>query len=125
MKRILFVDDDREFRATQEEALKRANYEAVSVSNGKEALAMLEVADFDLLITDIIMPEMEGIELIREITKTRPALKVIAISGGGRGNPGDYLMIAQKLGVSEVLAKPYSREDLLSAVRNTLATAGN
>lgn len=122
MKRILFVDDDRQFRAAQEEVLQGAGYEAVSVSNGKEAMSMLEVADFDLLITDIIMPEMEGIELIREVNKTRPELKVIAISGGGRANPDDYLKIAQRLGVNEVLAKPYSREELLSAVRNTLAS---
>ena len=120
MTKILVVDDELTIRSLFEEVLKDANHSVKSASNGKEALAILKKETFDLLITDIIMPELDGLELIREIRKTSPDIKIIAMSGGGRLSASKYLPVAGKIGAHKVLKKPVSIDDLVDCVNSLL-----
>jgi DNA-binding NtrC family response regulator len=122
MARILLVDDDQAFLSVQEEFLRREGHEVVTAGNGRQALRLVQERDFDLVITDIIMPDQEGIETIVTLRRTRPALKVIAMSGGGRLNSDDYLEMARRFG-ARTLAKPFTRRDLLDAVASSLDAA--
>lgn len=117
MKRILVIDDDRQFRLMLRQMLERAGYEVIDACNGNEGIRLYRSNPTDLVITDIIMPEKEGIETIIELKQDFPALKVIAISGGSRRlGATNCLSYAAKLGVSRVLAKPFERAALLEAV---------
>ena len=92
-----------------------------TAANDNEALRLVQDNVFDLVITDLIMPEKEGIETIVKMRKKIPTLKIIAMSGGGLIAPEDYLVIARKLGVAQTLAKPFSGKELLAAVASVLA----
>jgi YesN/AraC family two-component response regulator len=98
----------------------KAGYEAAEAVNGREALNMQEKNPADLIITDIIMPEMEGIDTIITFRENYPQAKIIAISGGGHIDSGEYLDLADKLGAARTFAKPFSLNQLLSAVRELL-----
>ena len=100
--------------------LAKAGHQVTSAADGKAALRLLGEGQVDLVITDIVMPEMDGLELIRSIRKASPATKIIGMSGGGRGTPSDYLAIAQSFGAALTLAKPFSLEDLIAAVDSVL-----
>ena len=78
----------------------------------------------DLIVTDLIMPHKEGLELITELRRDFPGVRIIAISGGGRLGPEEYLPIARKLGALHTLAKPFDRKDLLEAVEDVLECGG-
>jgi len=117
---ILLIDDEIELRATVSRLLQRAGYEVVTAANGAEALATARFVRADLVITDIIMPEKEGLETIAELRREFPELPVIAVSGGGVVDPGSYLTIAQRLGADRALAKPFGFQELLSTVRELL-----
>lgn len=121
MARILVVDDDDQVRALLKITLQRAGYEVEEASNGKVAGNVYRQNPTDLVITDILMPEMEGIETILELRRDFPDVKVIAISGGGRLGPDVYLDLASRCGVLRTFTKPIDREDLLTGVREALA----
>lgn len=89
--------------------------------DGNEGLALHKEDPCDLVITDIIMPEKEGLETILEFRKADPCLPIIAISGGGRQGYSGYLEAAQPFGANRSLAKPFSQEDLLGAVESCLS----
>ncbi len=116
MPRILLVDDDDAVRSTLRRALTRLGYEVREASNGKEAMKLCAQETPDLVMTDIIMPEQEGLETIRAIRRLHPGLKVVAMSGGGRIVATDYLKTAATLGADAVLAKPFSTEEMASAL---------
>ena len=121
MPRILLVDDDEVLRRILSRALNRAGYEVAEAENGQVALERMFERPADLLVTDIIMPVMEGVETIRALRARHPSLRVIAISGGGH-NPADwYLKIARSFGARKLLFKPFGPEELLEAVRDLLA----
>jgi DNA-binding response OmpR family regulator len=120
-KRILVIDDDEQLRAMLTQALERAGYEVVGAGNGAQGLSLFRTQPADLVITDLIMPVKEGVETLIEFRREFPATPVIAISGGGRGGPTDYLSIARRLGACRTLAKPFSRDEMLLAVRDVLA----
>lgn len=120
MANILLVDDDHDFLKLQGELLRCAEHRVVTVNNGKEAMSVAKETPFDLVITDLVMPEKEGIEIIIELRRTFPALKIIAMSGGGRVDAKDYLVIARQLGASLTLAKPFTGKELLNAVNTVL-----
>ena len=120
MVRILIIDDDPQILDMLGQILEREGYDIVKASNGKEGIKLYRENPVDLIITDIIMPEKEGIETIFELRKDFPDLKIIAISGGGRIDPEEYLFVAQKLGVQRTFAKPIARAELLKAVRELL-----
>lgn len=118
MATILLVDDDEAFRSMLRRTLERAGYVVTEAADGRAALRALSGgATVDLVITDIIMPDMEGIETIRTLRRTHPELKVIAMSGGGRMQPHDYLEVAKAFGAVRVLEKPFENEDLFAAIR--------
>jgi CheY-like chemotaxis protein len=117
---VLVVDDEMEPRATLSRLLQRAGYEVVTAANGVEALSMARFVATDLVITDILMPEKEGLETIVELRRLYPRLPLIAVSGGGVVSPKSYLTLAKRLGADRTLAKPFNFEQLLTAVRELL-----
>jgi YesN/AraC family two-component response regulator len=93
------------------------------VNRGEDGIKRLMGDPIDLIITDIIMPDMEGIEFIRSVQSSHPALPIVAISGGGRSHNLDFLKFAQRLGAISTLAKPFRREELLDVVGKILPAA--
>jgi DNA-binding response OmpR family regulator len=122
IKRVLIIDDDEQLRALLHEILERAGFAVIEAVNGVEGLKLFRSAPADLVITDLIMPDKEGVETILELRREFPEARVIAISGGGRNSSTNYLPIAARLGARRTLAKPFSRQEILEAVRETLAT---
>lgn len=127
MSRILLVEDDTSIRELLEITLTQAGHSVVTASNGREGLARFRPGAFDLLITDLVMPEKEGIEMLRELHGKDPALKAMAMSGGGKfGAAETYLRLASLLGTKTILTKPFTREEFLATVNGVLGggTAG-
>jgi len=118
--RILIIDDDPQILDMLGQILEREGHQVVTALNGKEGLKLYRENPTDLIITDLIMPEKEGIETIMELRRDFPDVKIIAISGGGHNDADQYLAMAQKLGVQRTFAKPVARAELLKAVRELL-----
>jgi CheY-like chemotaxis protein len=123
MARILLIDDDDPFRTMLSQTLEHFGHAVVQACNGEEGLRLLAQAHPDLVITDIVMPEKEGVEVLMELRESLPPMKIIVISGGGRGKDADYLGIAKLLGASAVLAKPFSTDALLDTIEQVLPSA--
>lgn len=113
----MIVDDDQSVRQLLAAILDDAGYATAQAENGRDALALLQSAHFDLVITDLVMPEQEGIETIKLLRRDFPDVKVIAMSGAFGG---DYLRIAGYLGAHQTLQKPVSVDALLQAVKIAL-----
>src|SRR4051812_3411747 len=120
MASILVVDDTPAIRGLVARMLTSAGHSVTQATNGKEALRTFQGDEFELVVTDIVMPEMEGLELIRAIRKVNPHVKIIGMSGGGRGTSSDYLTMARSFGAVATLQKPFDPKDLLSAVESAL-----
>jgi DNA-binding response OmpR family regulator len=120
MARILIIEDDNEVRDYLESVLSRAGYDVVVASNGKDGVDLFRREPVDLVITDIIMPEKDGIETIMDLRRDHRGLKVIAISGGGRAEPENYLHSARLLGADRTMRKPFTNEEMLEAVGSLL-----
>ena len=114
--KILVIDDDHLVRYALSKILLSAGYEVVTASDGRRGMVVLRAEHPDVVITDIIMPEQEGIDTIIQIRRERPRVKIIAISGGGRIRNVDFLEMAHSLGASEVIAKPFEANELLSCL---------
>lgn len=121
MPRILLVDDDDLSRQAVHRMLERGGYEVRSTGNGREAIDSYRAGEVDLVITDLIMPDTDGLEIIQEIRRKDPGAKILAISGGGRVQAEEYLSVARKFGALEVLPKPFGSQDLKAAVDRALA----
>jgi len=117
--KILLVEDDEGLLCVLERMLTGAGLEVRTARNGKEALTKL-TPEIDVVISDIIMPEMDGLDLLRRIRKETPGTRIIAISGGGIQDKEHVLEIARHMGAGKVLAKPFTSEQLLGAVRELL-----
>jgi CheY-like chemotaxis protein len=120
MSRILIIDDEDYIRAMVQQMLDRAGYTTAVASDGREALKAQRALPADVILTDLMMPGQEGLETIMEIRRLFPATKIVAMSGGGHGGVLDFLPIATQLGAVRTLAKPFSREQLLVAVKEAL-----
>ena len=118
---VLIVEDDALMRSFVADVLAGEGHRVEVAPDGASALALLEREPFDLVITDIIMPEQDGIEAIMDLRRGRPELKLIAISGGGRAEPENYLHSAQLLGANRTLRKPFTNEAILAAVKDLIA----
>jgi DNA-binding response OmpR family regulator len=116
MAKIIVVDDEPSILLMLKKMLEKVGHEVDTASNGNEGIILFEKNKHDLLITDIIMPEKEGMETIIELRKKYPDLKIIAISGGGRINPEGYLPGAKLLGANMVFQKPLIQKEFLEAV---------
>ena len=118
--RILVIDDDHQMRILLRQVMEWAGYEVIEAGDGREGLHKLRKIGADLVITDLIMPEQEGLETIALIKKEYPHLKIIAISGGGRIGPDAYLPAAQELGAERVFSKPFDIRKLAETVKELL-----
>jgi len=123
VQRILVIDDESQLRAMLKKFLEMEGYEVITASNGKEGLHLFSEAPADLVITDPIMPDKEGIETIKELKASNPKTKVIAMSGGGRVGPETYLSLAMKMGAAKAFSKPFELTALGDAVRELLNAA--
>ncbi|MEQ8692962.1 MAG: response regulator [Pseudomonadales bacterium] len=120
MGSILVVDDDTSVLDVMSEMLRLEGHEVTVAENGNAAVDCVGTSAFDLVITDLIMPEKEGLETIADIRRRLIDVPIIAISGGGRVGPNDYLETALFIGANATLAKPFARQDLISAVDSLL-----
>ena len=118
---ILAIDDDDTVRLSIQSALEDAGHVVVAAANGREGLTLFRENPADLVISDIFMPEKEGLETIDEIKQLRPQTKIIAISGGGRMDPDDYLAIARSVGADRSLFKPFDIQELVDVVEELLS----
>jgi len=116
MNKILLIDDDNHFREMFAELLKRENFEVIETNDGRNALILYETHKPDLVITDIIMPDKEGIETILDLKRNHPNAKIIAISGGGRTNAMDNLRSARLLGADQTFEKPFDNKEILKSI---------
>lgn len=114
MAQILLVDDNVELLEVQAEFLSAHDQQVHTATNGRQALRILEDAAVDVLVTDIIMPEMEGFETMMEVRKRYPNLPIIVVSGGGRVGATDYLSMAKSMGADATLSKPVQPSALLA-----------
>ena len=120
MARVLIIDDEPEIRLLVQQVLKLAGYDTVLASDGREGIVIQRQNPADLIITDLIMPGQEGLETIIEIRRLYPKTKIVAMSGGGHGGVLDFLPMASQLGAARTLPKPFTRDQLLTAVREAL-----
>ena len=121
MARILVVDDVELERFVIRVYLESAGHQVAEAGNGVEAIAAQDADPFDLVITDIVMPEKEGVETIIELKRAYPALKIIAISSGGAGRNADYLKLAEEFGADKIIPKPIPKDVLLEQVNACLS----
>jgi CheY-like chemotaxis protein len=120
MPGILIVEDDNELREMLKTALLRRKYTVMEASNGREAIIRIKPFITDLVITDLIMPEEDGLKVILKFKEIKPAIKIVAISGGGKAGPGGYLNLAKALGADAVFSKPFSTNDLIAKIEDLL-----
>ena len=122
MARILVIDDDEFVNGMIVQLLSEAGHEVLSAQDGRCGLKILESKPVDLVVTDIIMPEKEGIETIMAIRNMNKTLPIVAISGGGKIDPQQYLRMAEHFGASYTFQKPFAREPFLAAIQEALST---
>ncbi len=120
MARILIIEDDDSVRMSLRMALEDANYEVEEADDGEAGIKLYRQNPADLIITDIIMPEKEGIELITELTEEYPDIRIIAISGGGKVDSDLYLLVSKKVGAIKTFLKPLDINVLVDTVNELL-----
>jgi DNA-binding response OmpR family regulator len=123
--RVLLIDDDAALLGLMAQAFTAAGYMTRTAENGRKGLLALDSYKPDLVVTDIVMPEMEGIGAILQIKRRPRPPKIIAISGAGPGGRRDYLSWARHLGADEVLAKPFRMSQLLALADRILVNNSN
>ena len=118
--RILIIDDDELMREFMCDMLQEAGYEVVEARDGAMGIRKQKANPCDLVITDIIMPEKEGLETIVELKRDDPQLRIIAVSGGASAQKFDFLSVAKEFGADRILQKPFKNIELLEAVKTLL-----
>ena len=121
MAKILVVEDDDSQGRLIEKTLRRAGHKVVRAGNGAEALQLYDPATVDLILTDIVMPEKEGLELISALCHEHPYVRIIAMSGGGKFNASCYLPMARHMGAKKVLSKPFPNKLLLQTIAEVMS----
>ena len=117
---ILVVDDDPEIRSTLKKLLELSGHEIFTAESGLAAIDSLKHIQVDLMITDIVMPDQDGLECMKLARQANPDLPIIAMSGGGQLRTENYLRLAMAFGADEVLQKPFDTSSLLEAIKRTL-----
>ena len=117
---ILIIDDDDQPRHILQQVLTRAGYEVIEACDGNEGLQRFRATPADVIITDILMPEKEGLETIIDLRREFPRAKIIAMSGGGRAGNLNFLDVASRLGAQRTLEKPFDLQAMLRAVSELL-----
>lgn len=121
MAKILVIEDEDLVLEAMRIMLEEGGHCVTSAANGQEGMNALKAARFDVIVTDIVMPEVDGLELLTEVKKLYPDTKIVAVSGGGRISPSDYLQTAKVLGADCILSKPFAMSDLVNSVNEVLA----
>ena len=120
MARVLIIDDEAMIRDMLVQILEREGYETITASDGKDGIKIYRENPADLIITDLIMPEKDGIETIMELRQDAKDVKIIAMSGGGKIDPETYLQIAKTMGAVEIITKPFDLRELLKTIQELL-----
>lgn len=120
---ILVIEDHEPMPRTIEAILTADGHTVVGAADGRAGMTLYAAQNFDLVITDILMPNQEGLETIREMVARNPVVKIIAVSGSGRDGGMDYLRVAEAFGAVSTLQKPFQPEDLLRLVRQARPVA--
>ncbi|HNX67098.1 MAG TPA: response regulator [Bacteroidales bacterium] len=120
MPGVLIVEDDQPLRDLLRDALEKRRYTVITAADGREAINKFRPSVVDLVITDLLMPEEDGLKVIMHVKEVSPDTKIIAISGGGKAGPGSYLSIAKALGAKYTYSKPFSPAELIQKVRELL-----
>ncbi len=120
MPGILIVEDDLELREMLKLSMARKKYTVMEAENGREAILHFKPSVTDIVITDLIMPDEDGLKVIMKLREIKPSIKIIAISGGGKVGPGNYLNLARALGAHAVFSKPFSINDLMVKIDELL-----
>ncbi|HEY8966905.1 MAG TPA: response regulator [Candidatus Methylacidiphilales bacterium] len=123
MAKILIIEDEAPFRSVLARVLQEKGHTVVETPDGSDALRLCRLHGFDLMLTDLIMPNKEGIETIIEVRKDFPVLPIIAMSGGGRSGPQDLLSAAAALGAHATITKPFHIQELIALIEAQLAAA--
>jgi DNA-binding NtrC family response regulator len=118
--RILVIDDDPAVCRMLQLAIEICGHEVLTISNARQALSFIETEPVDLVITDLVMPEVEGIEIIMRLNHVHPSIPILAISGEGADGPDEYLSIARLLGAHRTLPKPFDCRQLMRVVDELL-----
>lgn len=113
---VLVIDDEHALREILSQVLTDAGHRVVGAENGKEASKALATSAFDVVLTDVIMPEKDGMQVISEVRKKFPEVRIIAMSGGGHVSRDQYLKIAKGLGAHAILEKPFANQKLLDTI---------
>jgi DNA-binding NtrC family response regulator len=125
MARILVIDDDEALRTLLQRALQRVGHEVTTAEDGAVALKAMSKSGADVVVTDIFMPQMEGIETIRALRKLYPDVAIIAMTGGGNRRWQEYLEVAESFGAAAVLGKPFEIAALVALIDKALAERGS
>lgn len=120
MARVLVIDDEEQVRTLIREVLEGAGHEVIEARNGREAMKLYEANPSSVVITDLVMPEQDGIETIRELRRRFPAVKIIAVSGAEQKLNLDLLYVAEKLGALRTMEKPFDIRKLVALVEELL-----
>jgi CheY-like chemotaxis protein len=120
MPGVLIVEDDKELREMLKLSLLRRNFTVFEAENGKAAITHFKPLITDLVVTDLIMPEEDGLKVVIKLRELKPSIKIIAISGGGKVGPGSYLNLAKALGADAIYSKPFSINDLIAKIEELL-----
>lgn len=120
MPGILIVEDDKDLREMLKVSLLRKRFTVLEAENGKDAIVHFKPSVTDAVVTDLIMPEEDGLKVIMKLRELKPSLKIIAISGGGKAGPGSYLNLAKALGADAIYSKPFSINDMITRIEELL-----
>lgn len=121
MARVMVIDDDEVVRMVLTRTLERAGHEVISADDGRKGVALFKMNPTDVVLTDIYMPNQEGLATIMELRRAYPAVKVVAISGGGANAGLDVLPVAEALGADRALRKPVSPSELTALIKELTA----
>lgn len=116
---MLVIDDNEDFRVLAQLALQAENFDVSVAANGHDGMLLLRKHVADVVVTDIVMPEQDGIETIAELRREFPNVRIIAISGAVSGTGFDYLKVPIQLGVARILRKPFDMQDLVRLIRES------
>lgn len=124
MPSLLLIDDDELFRETLALALTERGFEVMQARDGEEGVRLFRVVPADLVLTDIVMPNKEGVAVVTELRRDFPNLGIIAMSGGLAHDAPLYLKLARTLGANRTLKKPFELAVLVAAINEVLAATG-
>ena len=121
MANVMVVDDEESVRKLFKDILSDSGHVIIEAANGEEAVEVIKEMSVDLVVTDLVMPEKSGLELIMDIAENHPGMPIIAISGGG-GITGrfDYLPIAKLIGAKKIISKPFKVDEIRELINNIL-----